>query len=222
MTVKSYDIKNYYKILGINSQAPTDTIKKKYRVLAFAHHPDKHNNSDAANQHFTLINEAYAVLSNPSKRQAYDLQLLQKNLNYFQDYSFENDVKAILRNLQQVLFKVQSISSDDINQSELSNSIIYYYTNENQLLFEEQKNKELQEQYLNILIDLFQPLKYKYASFVLTNIEEYLRKQEETMLILYKIIFNKKQIHQWNKLKPILVLCSALIICFIIFIVSRR
>jgi curved DNA-binding protein len=64
---------DYYKILGIEKAAATDDIKKAYRKLALKYHPDR-NPSDKkkAEEQFKKISEAYAVLSDPEKRQQYD------------------------------------------------------------------------------------------------------------------------------------------------------
>lgn len=61
--------KDYYKILGIGEGAASEDIKKAYRNLAFRYHPDRsHGNEELMKE----VNEAYAVLSNPSKRREYD------------------------------------------------------------------------------------------------------------------------------------------------------
>jgi DnaJ-class molecular chaperone len=61
--------KDYYKILGVNENAGPEDTKKAYRNLAFRYHPDR----SAGNEELMKeINEAYAVLSNPSKKKEYD------------------------------------------------------------------------------------------------------------------------------------------------------
>lgn len=63
---------DYYSLLGVSKNASLDEIKRAYRQLAMKWHPDR-NKDPGAEEHFKRINEAYAVLSNPEKRQAYDM-----------------------------------------------------------------------------------------------------------------------------------------------------
>ena len=63
--------KDYYKILGVESNATADQIRKAYRKLAKKYHPDV-NKEAGAEQRYKDINEAYEVLKDPAKRQKYD------------------------------------------------------------------------------------------------------------------------------------------------------
>jgi curved DNA-binding protein len=63
---------DYYKMLGLDKKASTEDIKKAYRKLAMKWHPDKNPNNKAAEEKFKKISEAYAVLSDPKKREEYD------------------------------------------------------------------------------------------------------------------------------------------------------
>ena len=63
--------RDYYDILGVSKGASGDEIKKAYRKLALEWHPDR-NKAAHANEKFKEINEAYAVLSDPKKKETYD------------------------------------------------------------------------------------------------------------------------------------------------------
>lgn len=66
------DYQDYYKTLGLNRKASASEIKKAYRNMARKYHPDLNNGDAAAEQKFKAINEAYAVLSDSTKRRTYD------------------------------------------------------------------------------------------------------------------------------------------------------
>ncbi|KAH6819683.1 hypothetical protein C2S51_003286 [Perilla frutescens var. frutescens] len=110
---------NMYLILGVDPSAPVSEIKKAYRKAALKYHPDKAGQSLARNENsddpiwkeiakevhkdadrlFKIIGEAYAVLSDPSKRSRYDLEEeirnarngsnTSKHFSDFQNYTFE-------------------------------------------------------------------------------------------------------------------------------------
>lgn len=65
--------KDYYKILGVERDASDSEIKKAYRRLALAHHPDKNVGVENNDQKFKEIAEAYDVLSDPQKRRRHDM-----------------------------------------------------------------------------------------------------------------------------------------------------
>ncbi|MCQ4313036.1 molecular chaperone DnaJ [Pseudomonas stutzeri] len=64
--------RDYYEVLGVERGASEAELKKAYRRLAMKHHPDRNPGDKAAEDAFKEANEAYEVLSDASKRQAYD------------------------------------------------------------------------------------------------------------------------------------------------------
>jgi molecular chaperone DnaJ len=65
-------MKDYYKILGVKPSAPYMEIRKAYRLLAFKYHPDKNPDNSLSEAQFKELQEAYATLSVPYKRDAYN------------------------------------------------------------------------------------------------------------------------------------------------------
>ena len=64
--------RDYYELLEVSKNASDAEIKKAYRRLAMKYHPDRNPNDTSAEESFKEIQTAYAVLSDPQKRAAYD------------------------------------------------------------------------------------------------------------------------------------------------------
>ncbi len=64
--------RDYYDILGVDRSAQGDELKKAYRKLAMKYHPDRNPDDASASEKFKEATEAYEVLSDSSKRSAYD------------------------------------------------------------------------------------------------------------------------------------------------------
>jgi molecular chaperone DnaJ len=64
--------KDFYKVLGVAKDASAADVKKAYRKLARANHPDSKPGDKAAEERFKEIAEAYDVLGDEAKRKQYD------------------------------------------------------------------------------------------------------------------------------------------------------
>lgn len=64
--------RDYYEVLGVDSRASAEEIKKTYRKLALQYHPDRNPNDKEAEEKFKEAAEAYEVLRDAEKRNIYD------------------------------------------------------------------------------------------------------------------------------------------------------
>lgn len=66
-------IRNYFDVLGVAPDASAEEIKRSYRDLARRYHPDGQPEAPDAAERWKAVVEAYGVLSDPRKRQAYEI-----------------------------------------------------------------------------------------------------------------------------------------------------
>ena len=64
--------RDFYEVLGVARDVSEAELKKAYRAKAMADHPDRNPNDVAAEERFKECSEAYSVLADAGKRQAYD------------------------------------------------------------------------------------------------------------------------------------------------------
>ena len=84
---------DHYEALGLDSKDVDEVaIKKAFRALALIYHPDKINANnlteierDNIHQKFLEIQDAYEVLSDPERKQKYDLSLLDVTYDIYED-----------------------------------------------------------------------------------------------------------------------------------------
>jgi curved DNA-binding protein CbpA len=77
-------MKDLYKILGVKPSASEAEIKRSFRNLANAHHPDKNHGSKKSEEVFKEILDAYTVLSDIGQRFRYD-EAIKKEFEYNQN-----------------------------------------------------------------------------------------------------------------------------------------
>ena len=75
--------KNYYQLLGLQSGASEEEIKRAYRKLALKFHPDK-NKEPGAEEIFKNISEAYEVLSDKGNYKSF-LLISSRSLNSYSE-----------------------------------------------------------------------------------------------------------------------------------------
>lgn len=99
---------DWYKILQISPSSKQMEIKSAYYKIAQSAHPDKYNGCSRKVEQFKLINEAYDVLSNPTKRKEYDMQMQHHHHHHHDNNNNKNQSR------KSSYQRRTSISDDDL------------------------------------------------------------------------------------------------------------
>jgi len=113
---------NYYQLLGVDTKAEPDAIKRAYREKLKDWHPDKNpDRKEEAEEMTKNLNIAYAILSDPEKRKNYNRILrFSKGKNfdqYVNDTSFSNKIRTNTGPLKKIIMDVKdlyNLSKDSI------------------------------------------------------------------------------------------------------------
>jgi molecular chaperone DnaJ len=135
---------SYYEVLGVNSNASEDDIKKSYRKLAIKHHPDKNPGDKKSEQKFKEISEAYETLSNPEKRRNYDAL---GHKNYKNQSNFGNQGSQEFKNPFDIF---KEVFGDNTFEDFFNNSSSYQSSSFDQEDFSEDGNDIFQTVSINL------------------------------------------------------------------------
>lgn len=107
---------SYYAVLGVSSDSSLDDIRRAYRRLAMQWHPDRWATSPSllaeANRKFQEIQEAYSVLSDPTKRAVYNAGLYDPTDEY--DEGFCDFMQEMLDLMGQVKEEEKCCSLEEL------------------------------------------------------------------------------------------------------------
>lgn len=108
-------IKSYYALLGLTPWANERQIRQAYRELSKLYHPDTTSlpNAEAVTR-FREINDAYANLSNPERRSAYDQSIQFSRLSVFQEQKSTDPLKPESRYADDDIPSERPLSSGEI------------------------------------------------------------------------------------------------------------
>src|SRR5512138_2893331 len=90
---------DYYEILCVSRSCSEEELKKAYRKLALQYHPDRNPGNKEAEEHFKKVSEAYAVLSDPEKRQRYDRFGSSGDFGSVFDFGFQGNFDNVFNDL---------------------------------------------------------------------------------------------------------------------------
>ena len=216
-------LKDYYHILQIPPHATSHEIKKAYRRLAMMYHPDKTENDLYAGAKYQEIREAYDVLSNPGKKEAY----LQER---WYDQSIGKKRKAdpgaitpvsILKLRLELERYVSSLDMHRMNKEGLYNYINELLSSDTIEKLNRYDEAAITQQIINTILMAMKPLPFNLAITLSSKLEKL---ADHDPISLQRIKRSLKQ-HQksflWKRYQVFLIIVITVLICLLIFLTSK-
>nr|WP_321514196.1 molecular chaperone DnaJ [uncultured Pseudodesulfovibrio sp.] len=118
--------RDYYEVLGVDRSASQDEIKSAYRKKAFKYHPDRNQDDPEAEPKFKEAAEAYEILGNGEKRQAYDRFGHEGvNGNGFSGFSSNEDIFGAFSDIFGEVFGFSSAGRGGANRPRAGSDLRY-------------------------------------------------------------------------------------------------
>jgi molecular chaperone DnaJ len=210
-------VKDYYKILELPTTATLQEIKRSFRRLAQQYHPDKNDGSHMAAAHFREIQEAYNVLSNPKKREAYHYQrwYVRSTGKPFASAPLTPD--RILKESRLLQQYVASMNLFHIRFDAVSLHIRELLTENAMGILHEHNDKTVNRAIIQNILQAAQPLPKKFYLPIATLLLQLAGDDATAQAYIEQALLHKKQRHVWDNYKWVLMLVITALICWLMY-----
>lgn len=212
--------KDYYRLLGVKSNATNDEIKKSYRRLALKYHPDKNPNDALAEATFKEIAEAYDILSNPKKREDYHYRRF-----YTYNYKYREEPpitpQSILNDAMKLQALVAKANPFRVNRDALLFQLEQILSEDNLQLLQDENKPFVNGQIVEALLASCKPLHYMHVEIIVDNL---LMLANGNAYLENKITYFLKEHRRsdkWRRYKIFAAVIAAILLCVAIFRLSR-
>lgn len=208
-------VKDYYKILQLDSAATAAEIKAAYRRLAHLYHPDKNPGDKYALANFNLVKEAYETLSRPYSREEYLRQrwLSKANAKGFSTASINPE--TILLMFLEANQKLQDMDAFRLDHKGIAENIRHLLSYDNIAVLNDFDEKQINHQIVSITLQMNAVLKPLEQELILRELEK-INISAGTAELMAEAERKRKRTILFNRWKPWLILVAVLALCALI------
>jgi curved DNA-binding protein CbpA len=214
-------LKDYYSILGVPPGANRDEIKRAYRRLAMAYHPDKNEGNATAVAYFHDIREAYETLTNPVKKDHY----LQKRW-YFQSRGkkFEQYKplipETVLNDCVQLNKYVHTLNTFRVDKQSLQSYVQSLLSTEAVEMLKNFNDAKTNTEIIELLLDVTSYLDIDQSRQLNERLKLLAANDQVTINKINEKNRMKSKETFYNRYQVLLLLAVTLIVCLIIWLSS--
>jgi curved DNA-binding protein CbpA len=218
----SMQLKDYYRILQVETSATLPEIKKAFRKLAHQYHPDKNQGDHYASAQFAEVKEAYEVLTNPAKKEYY---LQQRWYNQSIGKRNKQEIITPVTALKQLLELDIYVSSLDIHRMDkegLADYISHILSGDTIAQLHPFNEPHINKQIILTALRTMEPLKLKQAIAIVKRLSKLAAEEEdEIKKNMTEFLSSKMQKEKVQRYQPYFLIVVVLVICLLIWLMGR-
>ncbi|MBS1565990.1 MAG: J domain-containing protein [Bacteroidetes bacterium] len=216
-------LKDYYSTLEVRPTATEQEIKKSFRRLVLRFHPDKNNGDAVAEARFREIREAYEVLIDPAQREEYNYKRWYNRSLGKQFQAAPLTPQGILNECKQLWSYVEMMTTTRVDYDALSYHIRNHLLNEANLRLLRQYADAAANKAIIVCIErCCRSLPWKYIPPVATLLREVAGDDAALQAEADAFLVSHRSSRQWNRYRVVLVLLATVLLCVLIYMVSRE
>lgn len=214
-------LKDYYKTLEVPPGAAAEDIKRSYRRLAFQYHPDKNPDNAFADAHFKELQEAYAVLSHPHKRSAYDQERWLSGMGYKVRHQQAITPQWILQEAKKLQQHMQVIDTYRMSHLALQEYVLLLLSDSNMSVLQRYNDVPMNHEIINVLLNATQKLGYKYRLNVAVRLRLLAADDEHAKTTIANQLQRHYNQHRLGRYMPLIVVLIVLLLCVLMYWYAR-
>lgn len=203
---------NYYEILQVFPGSSQPEIKKAFRRLVHRYHPDKNPADEQSLSHLRNIQQAYEILSDPAKKEIYDLA----NGISLRAETPVTPVTVMERSarLRRYLF---SLNPQFIDQEGLLLYINKLISDDTLRILKEAGYETLNRQIIKDMLDTGNYLAYQRLPHLINTLTDIAQKEVVGERMIKNYLLRRKRNFLWNRYRPFLVILLTLVFCYLMY-----
>lgn len=210
-------LKDYYQLLQVKPGSDIAAVKKAFRKLAHAYHPDKKGLNKANHDYFTSIQEAYSTLTDPEKREKYHYQ---RWLEKASGNEFDHALNApeILKLFLQVEKNISQENYFNIDAFRMGRQLLTLFSTDRLLTISNENDEEMVNTVHTLALSLAAHLNTGDIGLLAAQFEKNLPSWHHYEKKWNALIRKKELKYKVNQLKLPVALLITLILCIICYI----
>lgn len=209
--------KNHYRTLGIPPNASLEAVKKEFRKLAMQYHPDMHAGNEFAASHFRELQEAYEILSHPTRRAKYQyewkLHFPDSNIHL----TWTQTPETILNDTVHLNKQLAAMDMFRMNKELIYGRIQHLLSESNMNLLQHHANEAINQKLVLHLLTASATLPFKYFDFIQPKLKTLSGTNAYLLSEIERFTKNSRYKNYWEKYYPLLVLLITVVICGLMY-----